>query len=259
MRTLLSILLISVLGAPICAQHRVIIDPKVEVATSGSSYRDNVLHLTYNVLSKIGFIRVMLPDADGAEEADFRVTAKILDLVNLPKISDDDKTRYRYKLPFQLSIVRLSDNTVIATQSFRKDGFSDDSMQDAVLMSIGDNAKNVEIFFHEKIPYVGEVLEVTEADKKTAKQLYISLGSRIGIEKGQKLDVKQRAMNATGKSYLKTLGKVQVSEVEGEEGARCKVTDGGEKILLAFNESPDDLVVITTKPNKNIWEHVTGK
>lgn len=76
--------------------------------------------------------------------------------------------------------------------------------------------------------------------------LYISIGSKVGIIKGQKLAVKAAATTA-GRLYFKSLGTVKVEEVEGEFGSRCKVTDGGEKIYEAYLDDPEHIVVMTIK------------
>lgn len=244
MKKLFSILLLAVCTTlSASAQHRMIVDPKVVGYIS--PYAQNVYDATVESLYKVGFIQLITSESQGVEEADYEITIRLNEIIDLPKRSDDD-FKYRYKVPFQLSLTRLSDKTVIGSQSFHSDGYSDESVSGAVQRSIERSMPKIVKFINEKLPCTGELLEITEADGNKAKTLYISLGSKVGIRKGQELEVKVNAM-AGGRPYLKSLGKVKVEEVEGVEGSRCKVTDGHEKILKAYTETPEKIVVITTK------------
>lgn len=224
------------------SQHRVVVN--TDISGTGYLYAEDVFNSVVESLRKIGFLELMGSNWHGTEEGDFQINIRVDAMIRVPVTDNDSKYSYRCKIPYQLSIVRLSDNVNIASQSFHAEGLSDKNIADAAAHSIRKSQPKVLKFINDKMPYYGEVLEVSEADGNKAHALYISLGSHVGIEKGQVLEVKQKAM-AAGRLYYKTLGKVKIEEVEGEEGSRCKVTDGHEKILKAFIETPEDLKVQT--------------
>lgn len=226
------------------AQHKVIVDSKVS-GTGNREYAEILRSKVMSTFSKVGFVRIMDSNTTTNEEADYSLSLHLDEILDLGKRSDTD-FKYRYKAPFVVKIIKLSDNSVKATQTFNTEGYSDDSMRDAILSSLDKSMPKVLKFVNEKLPIEGELIDITEAKGNKAQSVYISLGSQIGITKGQELEVKAKAMIA-GKPYLKSLGRIKVQEVEGEEGSRCKVTDGHEKILKEYNDNPDNIVVVTMK------------
>ncbi len=242
-----SILLLACAGLA-HAQHTVIVDPKVSCLGS-SQYADLLRNSIMGAFSKVGFIRLMDGAAATDVEADFSLSIQIGEYVELPIASKNDPNntiKFNYKLPFTLKIIRLSDKTVHASKSFASDGMGEHSRDEAIEKSIEKSMHKVLQFVNEKLPIEGDLLEITLADGEKAQELYISLGSANGIQKGQSLVVKGISVIA-GRTLLKSLGKIKVIEVGGEDSSRCKVTDGHEKIMKFYNEQPDNIVVQTER------------
>lgn len=232
------------------AQHTIIVDPEVSCLGS-SQYADLLRGKVMNAFGDVGFIRLLDGNAATGEEAEFSLSLQVGEYVELPIYDKDDKSnilnyKYKYKIPFTLKIIRLSDKTVYASKSFASDGYGKHSRDEAIEASINRSMHKVLLFVNEKLPIEGELLEITLADGEKAQELYISLGSDIGIQKGQSLWVKGITVIA-GKPVPRTLGKIKVTEVEGEDASRCKVIDGHEKIMKFYNEQPDKIVVQTEK------------
>ncbi len=247
-----SILLLACAGSA-HAQHTVIVDPEVSCLGS-SQYAELLRGKVMKAFGDVGFIRLLDGNTATGEEAEFSLSLQIGEYVELPITNKNEDSNilnynYKYKIPFTLKIIRLSDKTVHASKSFASDGYGQNSRDEAIESSIDKSMRKVLQFVNEKLPIEGELLEITLADGKKARELYISLGSNNGIQKGQSLVVKGISVIA-GKTVLRTLGKIKVTEVEGEEASRCKVTDGHEKIMNFYNEQPDKIVVQTEKSRR---------
>lgn len=229
------------------AQHKVIVDEKVTCIGS-SKYADLLRAKVMKALGEVGFIQLMDANAATNEEAEFSLAMQLGEPVELPIYDKNEDTafKYHYKVPFTLRIVRLSDKSVFASKTFSFEGYAYNTVDEAIEDSFDSGARKVLLFINEKLPIEGELLEISVADGKKAKEVYISLGSINGIQKGQSLNVKGVTMIA-GKPVARQLGKVKVEEIEGEDASRCKVTDGHEKIYQFYQQNPDQLIVQTER------------
>lgn len=240
-------LLIMILGTVLsgAAQYRVIVDPKV----SGIGGKESTMlyESTIKTLEKIGYIDILSPNSEGIEEADYKIRLRLNDIIRNTHLKPDkDDPKYDYDVSITVAIDRLSNNTVLASKSFTHGGTSHETYNDAMETAFSAFEKKFKNFILTSISYHGQVLEISKVKDNQALELYISIGSIVGIKKGQKLDVKLKTTIA-GRSILKSLGKIKVEEIEGAEGARCKVTDGKDEIYKAYMEDPENLVVSTTK------------
>lgn len=243
MRKLILITILTALNAlSIDAQHRMIVDPKV-YGPEGR-YHEMAFDITVSAIDKIGFIQRITSDSDKSDEADYKLTITLKETINRTPSSDDIK--FSVVAPLELTVTRLSDNVVVGSKTFNCDGISDENRMDAIEYALSKSRNKIIKYLNDIIPYYGKVIEISEVKGDKANQLYISLGSRIGINKGQELIVKQQATVA-GKPFLRTLGKIKVIEVEGEEGSRCKVTEGNKEIYKAYLATPDEIVIETHK------------
>ena len=146
------------------SQHRVVVN--TDISGTGYLYAEEVFNSVVESLRKIGFLELMGSNWHGTEEGDFQINIRVDAMIRVPVTDNDSKYSYRCKIPYQLSIVRLSDNVNIASQSFHAEGLSDKNIADAAAHSIRKSQPKVLKFINDKMPYYGEVLEVSEADGK---------------------------------------------------------------------------------------------
>ncbi len=223
------------------AQYKVSINPNV----GGNESRwvnDTLIYTTAQAIDEIGYLNLADAKDTKAETTDYEFKLRINDIID----TSDSKTNYlSCRIVMSLSIVDLSRDIVTASTAIYKTG-TGDNFHEAMANGIDDLKKPIKKFILDKLPYYGKILEVTESKGNEAKMLYISIGSKVGITKGQKLAVKAAAL-AAGRPYYRSLGVVKVEEVEGEFGSRCKVTEGGDKIYETYLEDPDHIAVMTIK------------
>lgn len=230
------------------AQYNVLINPTVGGYQSKLN-NDTLIHTVKEAIGEIGYINLVEADANDSETNDYEIDLRINDIIftgqeNHPD-SDPPYVSYTHRVLITIEIVDLSKGIVTASSALAKNGFGE-SHKESMIDGIESFKKDIKKFILDKLPYYGKILELTESKGNKAKMLYISIGSKVGIIKGQKLAVKAAATTA-GRLYFKSLGTVKVEEVEGEFGSRCKVTYGGEKIYEAYLDDPEHIAVMTIK------------
>lgn len=158
---------------------------------------------------------------------------------------------------FTLKVVNAIDGEVIDTETFTlpKQGFMGlggslagikkgvmESADAAVASLKGDVAGGLKKFVDQAFPLNGIVEAVEESKGKEAKTLYISLGSRDGVAKGNKFEVRG-SKKIGSKVVTKVIGEVEVTEVD-DEMSLCKVKKGGAEIMAAV--ATGDPVIVRT-------------
>ena len=75
------------------------------------------------------------------------------------------------------------------------------------------------------------------------KTLYISVGDALGAKKGQKYDVRE-VRTIAGRESRKTIGEIEVVDVEGDDISLCKVKKVGKEIYKSI--SGENKVIVTS-------------
>ncbi len=173
---------------------------------------------------------------------------------------DSGTKSFSASVTFTLKVVNAFDGQVMTTETFTfpKQGFMGvgalgDSLTKAVMetadAAVAGLKKNItgglKKFIDKAFPMTGAVEAVDEVKGKEAKTVYISIGSRDGVAKGNKFEV--RAEKKIGpKTVFKTIGEVEVAEVD-DEMSLCKVKKGGVDINDALSAG---IPVIVRTPEK---------
>lgn len=159
-----------------------------------------------------------------------------------------------------LKVVNAIDGSMISTETFTlpKQGFGGlggmlDGIKKGVMESAdaavtnlkGNVTGGLKKFVDKSFPLLGRVEAVEESKGKEAKTLYIDLGSRDGVAKGNKLEARG-SKKIGSKTVTKNIGEIEVVEVD-EEMSLCKVKKGGELILTAVQN--DEPVMVRTMTN----------
>lgn len=99
-------------------------------------------------------------------------------------------------------------------------------------------------FIKVAFPIQGTVLELADVKKDEAKTLYTNLGTESGAAKGQKYEVREERQVA-GRTSRKTIGEIEIVDVEGDDISLAKVTKGGKEIHTSVNAG--NRLVVTSK------------
>lgn len=91
-------------------------------------------------------------------------------------------------------------------------------------------------------PIYASIIEGSQVKKDKQKEVYIDLGTDIGLVKGQTFTVYQ-PRTVAGKEANKEIGALRVLEVLGPEVSLCKVTNGSKDIKSAIDKDETILIV----------------
>ena len=99
-------------------------------------------------------------------------------------------------------------------------------------------------YYNAAYPYTAHILERGYEKKDKQKELYIDLGAAHGLREGTHFTVYVIG-SIGGKETRKQIGRLKVSEIEGDEVSRCKVSSGGKDIKAAL-DAQQNLLIIST-------------
>lgn len=153
------------------------------------------------------------------------------------KVKHITKVRYDGNVSFTLTLTNLSNNKTV-TANFDSSGYSDGDMSSAnkaLTNAINRMESWVYDYFNEMYPIEANILEISEVNKNKVKELYIDVGSNIGVYKGLHFDLFEVRVVA-GREASKKIGRIKVEEVSGDDICLCKVTRGSKEIKEAVDE-----------------------
>lgn len=110
---------------------------------------------------------------------------------------------------------------------------------DVLSSSIYYLKNKIEKYFSGRFPLSANIIGTArENDKKTkVKEVYIDLGSNVGVYKGFRFTVYQKG-ETLGRITQKEIGAIEIKEVQGGDISLCKVVygNGSKEIMQALNE-----------------------
>lgn len=173
--------------------------------------------------------------------------------------SDDGSSYYNGNIVFSLTVVNVEDGTVVGTKNVTYSGLTGNvgsTSDEAIVSTLARVKQTMDNFVNEHFKLSGQVVEMKEASKKgdAAKSLYVSLGSDVGVAKGQLLDVFE-VKSIAGREAETNVGSVKVDEVVAGDLSECSVIKGGKEIMTAFQKG-NELRVKTKKDSaiKNLGQ-----
>ena len=99
-------------------------------------------------------------------------------------------------------------------------------------------------YLNAKLPLSANIIEGARDKKDKQKEVYIDLGSAEGGFKGLHFDV-FTVKTVAGREAKKKIGRLKVTDVEGDDISLCKVQSGGRDIKAAI-DAGEQLLIITT-------------
>ncbi len=189
---------------------------------------------------------------DGGQQADFYVDGSITNITTVSKLinpTDTKKSSYTgYKAIVRVTVNLRStaDGTVFDSHTFTTSEYSFNdwftAKETAVNRALTRISDDIDSYFEHAFPLYATLEEAGESKKDKQKEIYINIGSQIGVAKNNEFYV--YAVKTIGtKEARQELGRIKVSEVMGDEVSRCKVTKGGDKIKAAIDAGTELLIV----------------
>ena len=192
----------------------------------------------------------------GQEGADFIIQGVVNDITISETVTTDSKGNKSYSYEpvyaFTLKVIDPKTGKITETQSFKIPNGIFDFSGFTILAYSPDEAvtayskiipKKLNKFINAAFPIQGIVLEMADTKGSEVKTLYISVGDALGAKKGQKYDVRE-VRTIAGRESRKTIGEIEVVDVEGDDISLCKVKKGGKEIYKSI--SGENKVIVTS-------------
>lgn len=184
------------------------------------------------------------PNADGpSPDAEYYVD------VAIPNISTSTKTElsydkkhttmyYKANVAVVLHVKDVKTNAIAYSQNFNITDLDLSwftSSDEALVKSLEVLSKRITRYFNSVLPISANILEGTRDKKDKQKEVYIDLGESEGAYRNLHFGV-YTVKTVAGKEARKQIGKLKISEVQGDEISLCKVQSGGREIKSAIEE-----------------------
>ena len=119
-----------------------------------------------------------------------------------------------------------------------------DTAQGALNSAIVALSNRITRYLNQALPLSALIIEGAREKKDKAKEVYIDLGDDDGCVKGMHFDV-FTVRTVAGHEAKKKVGRLKVTDVQGDDISLCKVQSGGRDIKSAI-DAGEQLLIITT-------------
>ncbi len=185
--------------------------------------------------------------------AQYIVTGNVTNVSATRRTDSDGKVSYRGNIVYSVTVLKVEDGSVVGTKNYTHSDITTGSGTTEEL-AINDTyrycVKSMEDFVQEFFPLKGTIVEMAEAKGDKVKSCYISLGTSLGVLKGQTLDA-LAVKTVAGRTIETKIGSLTISEVVAEDLSLCKVTAGAKEIMTASKDGIE--IVVKTKPDP-LWK-----
>lgn len=198
--------------------------------------------------------RISITDGTGMQQADWYVDGQISNISTTTKVEEykDNKgkthrqTYYKAMVGVTLHVKDAKTNTIILSPAFN---ISDidvswiETREGALNNAFGYLASRVARYFNKQLPLYANIIEGARDKKDKQKEVYIDLGfSTRGISRDIHFGV-YTTKTIAGREARKQIGKIKITDVQGDDISLCKVQSGGKDIKAAIDGGETLLVV----------------
>lgn len=225
--------------------------------TRHADYQDAVLNAVVSGLTRSH--RVHVVDGTSSMDGEMQDRDVAMDVVisNISTTSHSQtetvkdrkvtKTYYKGMIDVSLQVKNVATGEILYSPTFRVAGTEYEkhtSTEEALSSALTILRVKVRNYFNKKYPLYAKIIEGATAKKDKQKEVYIDLGSENGAYKDLHFAVYIIKM-VGGKEAREQIGKLKVTEVQGEDVSLCKVQSGGKDIKAAM-DAGKNVVVVTT-------------
>lgn len=193
--------------------------------------------------------------------AKYLIQGFIASMQAVKKSYSDGRIYYEGSISYTLKVVDPSNGSLKTTKSFSHGGtltetFTGDTPQEAILKTFKEIKLDMDNLINESFKLEGTIVQIESVKNDKAVTVYIDLGSKQGIQKGQQFLVFAE-VDAAGVLSRKEIGRLDVKEVMGETRSLCKVGKGDKEIFEA-EKNGKKLFVERKKEGKDILKTAGG-
>ncbi len=195
--------------------------------------------------------RVTAIDGEIPADADYIVDASISNISTTSKIEtyrvkDKEKTRTIYKglIGVTLQVKNAKTGEVAVSPSFTVSDYDAawiETAEGALMNSMDRLSSYVTNYFNRCFPYKASIIEGAREKKDKQKEVYIDLGSQVGAYSGIHFNV-YTLKTVAGKEARQKIGRIKITDVQGQDVSLCKVQNGGKDIKKAIDNGSSLLI-----------------
>ena len=198
--------------------------------------------------------RITMLDGTGMANADWYVDGTISSISTTTKVEDYKdskgktytKTFYKALVGVTLHVKNASGDNIILSPTFNvsaEDLAWIETKEGALQNAFEYLSRSVLRYFNRQLPLYANIVEGAREKKDKQKEVYIDLGAATkGLDRNIHFGVYTTKIVA-GKEAKKQIGKIKVSDVQGDDISLCKVQSGGKDIKAAIDAVEKLLIV----------------
>lgn len=222
-----------------------------QVTQQHSNYQEAVRANIVKGLSQAR--RIVLQDGSGMSQATWYVDATVSNISTTTKMEDykDSKgktytrTYYKANVGVTLHVKNAQTNNIVSSPTFNISDYDCswiETREGAINSALSSLARKITNYFNRTLPLQANIVEGAREKKDKQKEVYIDLGNTTkGICQGLHFGV-YTTKTVAGKVAKKLVGKIKITEVQGEDLSLCKVQSGGKEIKAAIDAGEPILV-----------------
>lgn len=219
-----------------------------------SEYGDAVRAFIVKGLS--GARRVQAMDGASGQSTDYIVDATVSNISATSKIekykTKDSKgneiirtnTVYKGNVGVTLTVKNAQTGEVVTSPAFNISDYDCawvETPDGAVLNTLQSLSSSITNYFNRCFPFRANIVESARQKKDKQKEVYIDLGSNVGAYSGIHFNV-YTVKTVAGKEARVKVGKLKITDVQGDEISLCKVQSGGKDIKNAIDDGQNLLI-----------------
>lgn len=169
--------------------------------------------------------------------------------------TSDGKTSYKAEVNYTLVLIDTSTGVTEASETYTDSWSTGKTADEAIIKALGNAQNRMKRFVNEffRVQATVKALDVVD-NKKGVKTCYVSVGSGMGIQKGQIFEV-YALVDIAGEKVNKKVGELKAKEVMSATLTLCDVKNGGLDIKKHFDAGT--ALKAISRPSKNIFDDVS--
>lgn len=158
--------------------------------------------------------------------------------------SDKTETYYGAEVNYTLTLIDTYSGEILASETYKDSYSSGDTREMAITKAVEDAKGHMKKFVDNHFKVEAKIKSLgTERDKKNnAKTVFVSIGSAMGISKGQIFEVFQD-VEVAGEKVRKKVAELKAKEVLSATLTECTIKNGADVITKSFEEGIDMYIV----------------
>lgn len=232
------------------------------IADAASGVVTNVNNEAYlpiaraQILSSIGNTRRLIVVDDPNQSTDYIIFGEVTSIIVNRKTEYNewtDKKGRKYRDPMiyysasvsaSLTLKEMSSGVIVDSNQFQGTSYYSrfNSVDESVKKAINNMCSSIGKHYNEVFPIRAEIIERGEIKKDKQKEVYINVGSAVGIGKNDEFDVIV-IDSIGGQQIRKVIGRLKVKEVMGDDVSLCKVNKGDKEVKAALDTNATLLIV----------------